>query len=86
MKSKDVLKNHSPLLDIVFGSKDFSKVVKPLFGAVSDESQPEKQVEISSPLLKLLTKSTKRDQLANESNKNKDQYIVVQKTYVYSKH
>lgn len=78
------LNNHSPLLDLVFGSKDFSKDVVPLFGAVSDESQPEKQVEISSPLLKLLTKD-KSGQLANDSKKNMNQYIVVQKTFVYSK-
>lgn len=78
--------NESSLLQIVLGSKDFAKGVSPIYAAVSQQDQMEKQIELDSPLLNALTPLKIEQKVStNHGAVNEDKFIVVQKTYVYAK-
>lgn len=78
--------NESSLLQIVLGFKGFNKGISPIYAAVSQQGQIEKQIELDSPLLNALTPFKSEQKISNiQSAANEEKVIVVQKTYVYAK-
>lgn len=78
--------NESSLLQIVLGFKGLNKGVSPIYAAVSQQDQIEKQIKLDSPLLNSLTPFKSEQKISNiQSAANEDKFIVVQKTYVYAK-
>lgn len=78
--------NESSLLQIVLGFKGLNKESSPIYAAVSQQNQLEKQIELDSPLLNALTPLKSEQHVSNiHGDANEENFIVVQKTYVYAK-
>lgn len=78
--------NKSSLLHVVLGFKGFNKGSSPIYAAVSQQDQIEKQIELDSPLLNALTPLKSEQHVSNiHGAANEDKFIVVQKTHVYAK-